>query len=259
MLSLLIKNQYFTGFFVTFFRANMPKQLIALDHDDITFPNPELALDDPEGLLAIGGDLSPKRLINAYQQAIFPWFSEGEPILWWSPIERAVIQPEQVHISKSMAKFIRQTSLTITINQNFKDVVNACALPRQKQAETWISPAIKNAYQTLHELKHAHSIEVWEEEQLVGGLYGVNIGGVFCGESMFHQQTNASKLAFIALCQHFGTYGGLLIDCQMMTSHLASLGVKANHRCDFLKQLKQYKSKAINKQCWQQQNIQLKS
>jgi len=237
----------------------MPKQLFALELDNITFPNPELAMDDPEGLLAIGGDLSPKRLINAYQQAIFPWFSEGEPILWWSPIERAIIQPEQVHISKSMAKFIRQTSLTITINQNFKDVVNACALPRKSQAETWISPAIKTAYQQLHELGHAHSIEIWENKQLVGGLYGVNIGGVFCGESMFHQQTNASKLAFIALCQHFGTHGGLLIDCQMMTAHLASLGVKPNHRRDFLKQLNQYKNNKISTQCWQQQSIQLKS
>ena len=235
----------------------MSNQLIALDIDNISFPNPELALDDPEGLLAIGGDLSPSRLINAYQNAIFPWFSEDEPILWWSPIERAVISPKQVHISKSMAKFIRQTSLTITVNENFKDVVNACAQPRQNQAQTWISPAIKAAYYRLHQLGRAHSIEIWNETQLVGGLYGVNIGGVFCGESMFHQQSNASKLAFIALCQHFSAHNGRLIDCQMMTDHLVSLGVKANRRSVFLTQLNKYKNVEIDKQCWQQQNIQL--
>jgi len=235
----------------------MSKQLIALDIDNISFPNPELALDDPEGLLAIGGDLSPERLINAYQHAIFPWFSEGEPILWWSPAERAIIKPEQVHISKSMTKAIRQNSLSITVNQAFMDVVDACALPRKTQAQTWISPAIKTAYYRLHQLGHAHSIEVWNETQLVGGLYGVNIGSVFCGESMFHQQSNASKLAFIALCQHFGAHHGKLIDCQMMTEHLASLGVKANTRSDFLTQLNKYKNTHIDKKCWQQQNIQL--
>lgn len=235
----------------------MSKQLIALDLDNILFPDPEQALDDPEGLLAIGGDLSPARLINAYQHAIFPWFSEGEPILWWSPIERAIIEPNQIHISKSMAKLIRQKTYSITVNQCFTKVINACSLPRKTQSETWISPEIKKAYQILHQLGHAHSIEVWEDTELIGGLYGVNIGGVFCGESMFHKKVNASKLAFIALCQHFSAYEGMLIDCQMMTSHLASLGVKANNRTDFLKKLNEHKNIAINKQCWQQQNIEL--
>lgn len=233
----------------------MTKTLIALSDQNVSFPNPENALDDPEGLLAVGGDLSAQRLINAYQHAIFPWFSEGEPILWWSPAERAVIKPEQVHISKSMAKFLRQSSLTITINHAFSSVIDACALPRQTQAETWISPAIKTAYIALHQLGHAHSIEVWDKTQLVGGLYGVNIGGIFCGESMFHQQTNASKMAFIALCQHFSSYNGQLIDCQMMTAHLQSLGVKTNTRTDFLKQLLTHRDDVISKHCWQQQNI----
>ena len=235
----------------------MSKQLIALSIDDTSFPNPELALDDPDGLLAIGGDLSPERLLNAYQHAIFPWFSEGDPILWWSPSERAVIEPQQVHISKSMAKFIRQTSLTITINQAFSEVINACSLPRKTQSETWISPEIIYAYNRLHSLGHAHSIEIWNNTKLVGGLYGVNVGGIFCGESMFHTETNASKLAFIALCQHFKMHDGLLIDCQMMTPHLESLGVKPNTRNDFLKQLSKYKNNIIDKNAWQQQTIDL--
>jgi len=235
----------------------MSKQLTVLSENEITFPSPQDALDDPDGLLAIGGDLSVDRLLNAYQKAIFPWFSEGEPILWWSPSERAVIKPEKVHVSKSMRKFIRQTTFSITLNYAFSAVVEACSTPRKTQAETWISPAIKKAYGALHELGHAHSIEVWNKQQLVGGLYGVNIGGVFCGESMFHQQDNASKLAFIALCQHFKQYGGQLIDCQMMTPHLASLGVQANLRGDFLNQLTLYQDNVINKHCWQSQQIQL--
>lgn len=234
----------------------MQKQLTALSNN-ITFPNPETALDDPDGLLAIGGDLLPERLINAYQHAIFPWFSEGEPILWWSPAERAIIDPQEVHISKSMAKFMRQTSLTISINKAFANVVDACSQPRQTQSETWISPDIKQAYQRLHQLGYAHSIEVWSETELVGGLYGVSIGSVFCGESMFHHKTNASKLAFIALCKHFGKNGGQLIDCQMMTPHLESLGVKANIRSHFLTQLAKHKENKLNENVWQQQTIEL--
>lgn len=235
----------------------MSKQLFVLSPDDVYFPDPINSMEDPEGLLAIGGDLSTTRLLQAYQQAIFPWFSEGEPILWWSPIERAVINPAQVRISKSMAKFIRHTSLTVTINHAFTEVINACALPRKTQAETWISPAIKNAYKKLHQIGAAHSVEVWDKETLVGGLYGVNIGSVFCGESMFHQQTNASKLAFIALCQHFSRYQGQIIDCQMMTPHLESLGVVANTRDDFIEQLTQYKNSIIAKSCWDKQKIRL--
>jgi len=233
----------------------MTQKLVQLSIDNILFPDPENALNDPEGLLAIGGDLSELRLLNAYQHAIFPWFSEGEPILWWSPVERAVIRPQQVRISKSMAKFIKQTSLTVTVNHAFSDVVDACSLPRKTQADTWISSNIKAAYKRLHQIGAAHSIEVWDQNQLVGGLYGVNIGAVFCGESMFHLQSNASKLAFIALCQHFLTHQGQLIDCQMMTAHLQSLGVAANTRQDFIKQLNRYKEIVISEKCWQQQNI----
>lgn len=239
------------------FRDIMTKQLCVLSNDNIDFPDPINALDDPEGLLAIGGDLSTPRLLNAYQQAIFPWFSEGEPILWWSPIERAIIKPQEVYISKSMAKFIRQTTLTITINYAFSDVIDACALPRKTQSDTWISPIIKKAYIALHQIGSAHSIEVWDKDKLVGGLYGVNMGGVFCGESMFHRHTNASKLAFIALCKHFSAYQGQVVDCQMMTSHLASLGVIANTRDNFIQQLKQTNNMVIDKSCWDKQIITL--
>ena len=233
----------------------MPKKLIVLSEHSIEFPDPNLAMDEPAGLLAIGGDLSINRLINAYQHAIFPWFSKGEPILWWSPPKRAIIAPTQVHISKSMSKFIRQTSLTVTVNHAFEEVINACALPRKTQAETWISPAIKRAYIALHQAGKAHSIEVWNNKELVGGLYGINVGTIFCGESMFHIQANASKLAFIGLCQHFSMHAGKLIDCQMMTPHLQSLGVTENTRNEFLTQLANNKASIINNNCWHQQPI----
>lgn len=233
----------------------MIKQLTALSINNITFPDPESALDEPDGLLAIGGDLSSERLINAYQHAIFPWFSDADPILWWSPAERAIIDPKEVHISKSMLKFLRQTAYKITLNQAFHEVIKACAQPRKTQAETWITRDIQAAYQNLHHLGFAHSIEVWDQQTLVGGLYGVNIGGIFCGESMFQQQTNASKMAFIALCQHFASFNGCLIDCQMLTAHLQSLGVKGNTRSHFLKQLHRYKHDPIAAECWQKQTI----
>ena len=233
----------------------MTKQLFALSSDNIIFPDPANALDEPDGLLAIGGDLSIPRLFNAYQHAIFPWFSQGEPILWWSPSERAIIQPEQVHISKSMAKFIRSTTLKVTINHAFSAVIKACAHPRKTQAETWISPAIQQAYQNLHQQGLAHSIEVWDAEILVGGLYGVNVGGVFCGESMFHTQTNASKLAFISLCQHISSYQGQLIDCQMVTAHLTSLGVHPCSRQQFIYHLNRFKNITVENDCWKAQRI----
>jgi len=233
----------------------MTKQLFALSSDNIIFPDPANALDEPDGLLAIGGDLSIPRLFNAYQQAIFPWFSQGEPILWWSPGERAIIKPEQVHVSKSMSKFMRSTTLKVTINYAFSAVIKACAQPRKTQAETWISPAIQQAYQNLHQQGLAHSIEVWDAEILVGGLYGVNVGGVFCGESMFHTQTNASKLAFISLCQHISSYQGQLIDCQMVTAHLTSLGVQPCSRQQFIYHLNRFKNITVENDCWKPQRI----
>ncbi|WP_022941363.1 leucyl/phenylalanyl-tRNA--protein transferase [Psychromonas hadalis] len=226
-----------------------------LSDDPALFPNVEQALGDPDGLLAMGGNLSPERIYNAYQQGIFPWFSEGEPLLWWSPRERATIRAGQVHISKSMKRFINKSDLTVTVNYNFIEVIKACAKPRTTQAETWITVEMINAYIELHTLGLAHSIEVWSENRLVGGLYGICVGKLFCGESMFSQMNNSSKLAFIALNQHFQSVGGKLIDCQMQTDHLQSLGVTTTSRADFIKNVVKYQQHSLQKDCWKKQSI----
>ena len=226
-----------------------------LSNDTNLFPNVEQALQDPDGLLAIGGDLSPARILSAYQHGIFPWFNDGEPILWWSPSERATINAGDVHISKSMKRFINKSTLTITLNHCFSQVIYACAAPRATQSETWISDQMIAAYIQLNELGLAHSIEVWDEEMLVGGLYGICVGDIFCGESMFSQKNNSSKLAFIALNQHFQSIGGKIIDCQMQTAHLESLGVNAISRDTFIKQLMSGKNSVLKNGCWNQQPL----
>jgi len=213
------------------------------------------ALKDPDGLLAIGGDLMPERIISAYRNGVFPWFSDDQPILWWSPSERATISPSQCHISKSMKRLMNKNLFTITINQAFSQVIEACAQPREAQIETWITTSIQQAYINLHKLHFAHSVEVWNGKQLVGGLYGVCVGSYFCGESMFSKENNASKLAFITLCQHFKKYNGQRIDCQMLTKHLQSLGVQGQSRKEFIKDLSKFKNISINKACWKQQQI----
>lgn len=188
--------------------------------DSILFPDPKLSEDD--GLLAIGGDLSPERLLLAYQSGIFPWFSEGEPILWYSPHERCVIFPEQIKISKSMQHLIKKDGLTITENQAFAKVIYHCATsPRNGQDGTWITQEMQAAYIALNSRGIANSIEVWKGDELVGGLYGVVIGNVFCGESMFSKASNASKLALIYLARK-GEF--TLIDCQLPNEHLMSMG-----------------------------------
>jgi len=194
--------------------------IIQLSEDRIWFPSPELA--DEDGLLAIGGDLSAQRLLLAYRNGIFPWFSEGDPILWYAPHERFVLFPEKLKVSSSMHKILRSASFRITYDQAFTEVINACAISSRKgQAGTWITDTMKSAYIHLHDLGYAHSVEVWENDILVGGLYGVQVNHVFCGESMFARVSNASKVALIYLCQnhHFN-----LIDCQVYTSHLDSMG-----------------------------------
>jgi len=226
-----------------------------LSNDRSLFPNVEQALQDPDGLLAMGGDLSPERIITAYRNGIFPWFSAGEPLLWWSPSERATIDAGDVHISKSMKRFINKRTLTVTLNKCFSEVILACAQPRATQAETWISQEMIDAYSKLHKLGLAHSIEVWSEDDLVGGLYGISVGETFCGESMFSQINNASKLAFIALNQHFQSVGGKLIDCQMQTKHLQRLGVNTSPRSTFIKQLNAGKDKILTRDCWKQQSL----
>lgn len=197
----------------------MPYQL---DHD-LIFPHPRLA--DPDGLLAIGGDLSVGRLLLAYQHGIFPWYSDETPILWYAPPQRFVLLPSELKTSKSMRQFMRNTSLTTGYDRQFENVIESCStMPRDGQDGTWITDEMKTAYIELHRLGYAHSVETYDSDgNLVGGLYGVQVGKVFCGESMFSKVSNASKIAFIFLCENFGFN---MIDCQVHTPHLASLGAK---------------------------------
>lgn len=205
---------------------------------DLTFPPVEQALDDPNGLLAIGGDLSPQRLLAAYRHGIFPWFSTGQPILWWSPAPRMVLYPQELNISRSMRKRLKQQDYEVRYNTAFREVMQACAeTVRPDQDGTWITGPMIEAYAKLQELGHALSAETWIDGQLAGGLYGVRIGRMFFGESMFHRVSNASKIAFIHLVQELQRQGCGLIDCQMHTSHLASLGAREIPRREFCRQL----------------------
>jgi leucyl/phenylalanyl-tRNA--protein transferase len=196
---------------------------------------PDVALAEEDGLLAVGGDLSTGRLLLAYQNGIFPWYNDDTPILWYSPHERFVLFPDELKISKSMRQILRSDKFTITCNQCFEKVIEACsAIKREGQDGTWITNDMQNAYIRLHHEGHAHSIEVWEQGQLVGGLYGVQIGSVFCGESMFSLTSNASKVSLINLCNS-GDY--TLIDCQVHTEHLESLGARMVRRKEYMDML----------------------
>ncbi|MBO3099096.1 leucyl/phenylalanyl-tRNA--protein transferase [Gelidibacter pelagius] len=205
--------------------------------DKIEFPDPTQA--DPDGLLAVGGDLSVKRLLLAYKSGVFPWFNDDNTfILWWSPNPRFVLFPERLKVSKSMTQVLRNKGFTVTINQDFESVILECSkAKRQGQAGTWITYEMIKAYTKLHYLGYATSVEVWQNEMLVGGLYGVDLGnGVFCGESMFAKVSNASKVAFITFIQNTNYK---LIDCQVYTNHLASLGAEEIERSEFLEYLKE--------------------
>ncbi|MDP9080345.1 MAG: leucyl/phenylalanyl-tRNA--protein transferase [Bacteroidota bacterium] len=200
----------------------------------LLFPDPALAEDD--GLLAIGGDLSEGRLLLAYQNGIFPWYSEDEPILWFSPHERFVLYPDELKISKSMQQVLKSGIFTITVNECFEQVIAACSkMERPGQDGTWITPDMQAAYINLNKKGHAHSVEVWQDKELVGGLYGVQVDNVFCGESMFSLVSNASKAALIHLCKS-GRYD--LIDCQVHTEHLASMGARMIPRDEYIAQIK---------------------
>lgn len=198
----------------------------------IIFPHVSQASQD--GLLAVGGDLSVERLLLAYKQGIFPWYSEGEPILWWSPNPRFVLFPEKLKISKSMKQLLRNSIFKVTVNKAFREVITACSLiKRRGQDDTWITNDMIEAYVKLHALGYAKSVEVWKENDLVGGFYGVDLNnGVFCGESMFSKESNASKMAFITFIQNTNY---TLIDCQVYTKHLESLGAEEISRANFLK------------------------
>ncbi len=204
-----------------------------LSDSDIWFPKPELA--ETDGMLAVGGDLSPERLMLAYHHGIFPWYSDESPILWYSPHERFILFPEKLKISSSMAKLVKKGQFKISFDKAFEEVIDACAtISRQGEKGTWINPEMKRAYIDLHRLGHAHSVEVWENNNLVGGLYGVAVNRVFCGESMFSKVSNASKAALIWLCRNTQF---AMIDCQVYTNHLETMGAEMISRKEYLKNL----------------------
>ena len=206
-----------------------------------TFPAVEEALRDPEGLLAVGGDLSTERLLRAYRGGIFPWYEEGQPILWWSPNPRTVLYPEHVKISRSLAKTLRNKPWSISFDQAFELTVAACAEPRAKSHGTWITREMRNAYCRLHTEGYAHSVEVWDEqENLIGGLYGVAIGRLFSGESMFSRKPDASKVALVFLARHLQAWGYPLIDCQLSSPHLDSLGAQPISRQQYVQHLRRW-------------------
>ncbi|MDR1662603.1 MAG: leucyl/phenylalanyl-tRNA--protein transferase [Azoarcus sp.] len=200
------------------------------------FPPPELALREPNGLLCAGGDLTSQRIVRAYINGIFPWYSPGEPILWWSPDPRMALFPGEFRISRTLRKTLRKGGYRVRLDTRFEAVIEACAgTPRPGQAGTWITPEIKAAYVRLHALGYAHSVETWIGEQLAGGLYGIAIGKMFYGESMFARVADASKIAIAHLVRFLGEQGFGLIDCQMRTAHLASLGAREIPRDDFIR------------------------
>lgn len=220
------------------------------------FPPLSEALTEPDGLLALGGDLSVPRLLAAYQQGIFPWFSDNEPYLWWSPSERAVIYLDAFHASRSLRRFTKQQVFRLTLNQAFSEVITHCALLRGED-KVWITQEMRAAYLQLHHAGHAHSIELWQDEQLIGGMYGVAVGALFCGESMFSLRTNASKIVLWQFSHYFKTMGGKLLDCQMMTTHLATLGAKAMPRATYIQQLENLKNMALPADTFSPQEIAL--
>lgn len=204
--------------------------------NSLRFPSPSKAI--PEGLLAVGGDLRPERLLVAYPMGIFPWSDPGEPLLWWSPDPRMMLRPNEVYVSKSMRKVLRDNLFEIRFDTSFITVIENCASIKGRDIHgTWLSDDLKEAFVKLHQMGLAHSVEAWLNGSLAGGLYGLALGGCFFGESMFHMESNASKAAFITLCQFLQQHGFLIIDAQQETAHLASLGAKPRPRNEFLNML----------------------
>lgn len=211
-----------------------------LADDNLDFPPVDMALSDPDGLLAAGGDLSPARLIAAYRLGIFPWYEEGQPILWWSPAPRFVLFPHRIHISRSLRKTLKRNRFTVTADTAFPQVIDACSAGRLGQHGTWITDDMKAAYRTLFDLGMVHSIETWQDGRLVGGLYGVALNRGFFGESMFFRASDASKVALVALAGQLQQWGYGFIDCQVRTEHLLSLGAESVSRADFNNLLQRY-------------------
>lgn len=211
-----------------------------LQRDSLSFPPLAKALHEPNGLLAAGGDLSAERLIAAYRHGCFPWFQDNQPILWWSPDPRTVLLPEELHVSRSLAKVLRQARYQVTFDRAFAAVIQACAAPRDYADGTWITTPMQHAYLELHRRGIAHSVEVWRDGELVGGLYGLAMGQLFFGESMFSRADNASKVGFVTLVEQLEAWGFVLIDCQMPTQHLHSFGARPIARADFVDYLKRH-------------------
>lgn len=224
----------------------MPVYRIPREH---VFPDPRLA--DPSGLLGVGGDLHPTRVMLAYRMGIFPWFNEGDPILWHSPDPRVVLYPDELHIPRSLGKRIRQRRYEITMNRAFEQVIGACgATERPGQDGTWITRGMERTYRALHLANLAHSIEAWQDGELVGGLYGVAIGDVFAGESMFARAPDASKVAFVHFVRQFQRWGGRLIDCQVQTKHLKRFGARPISREAYLDALDEGRDRSLHSGPW---------
>ncbi len=228
----------------------MTESLPWLAPNKLEFPDVSTAWKDPNGLLAVGGDLSPERLIRAYSQGIFPWYEEDQPILWWSPEPRMLLIPEHIHISRSLAKYLRKQPFRITLDTTFDQVIHACSLPRREGGGTWITDEMKNAYIALHHRQVAHSLEVWDDDKLVGGVYGVAIGKAFFGESMFSKVDNASKVALVYLAGQLKKWGFGFIDCQMETDHLARMGAAPVARAQFQALLMNYTGVSMARAPW---------
>ncbi len=214
------------------------------------FPDIELAETEPNGLLALGGDLSTTRLINAYRSGIFPWYNDDQPILWWSPDPRTVFFPGHLKVSRSLRKSIKKARFTATFDHAFSDVIHACSEPRNIEEETWLNRSMIQAYLELHQLGYAHSVDIWQDDKLVGGLYGVSLGSVFFGESMFSRENDASKLALIHLANKLAEWNYKMIDCQVHSPHLVTLGAIDICRRSFKKNLQRWCGQSHRQGSW---------
>lgn len=233
----------------------MSQTLQLLESESLAFPPLHHALSEPNGLLAVGGDLSVKRLYSAYHHGAFPWYSTNDPIMWWSPNPRAIITTSSIRINRTLNKLLKKKPYKVTLNHAFNDVIVLCANAPFRSDDTWIVDDMMQAYQNLHEQGLAHSIEVWDGEELVGGLYGVAINGYFSGESMFYKKNNASKFALVALSEHLKTVGITLIDCQITNPFLEDMGCFEVSRTEFITIQKTHIEMTLPKDFWQQKEL----
>lgn len=230
----------------------MPLHWIFPNDPPNAFPEVDRALTNPEGLLAVGGDLRSERLLEAYRRGIFPWYEAGQPILWWSPGPRTVLIPDRIHITRSLRKTLRNRPWSIRFDNRFRDTITGCAAPRRSGSGTWITPAMLEAYCRLHDQGYAHSVEVYDEAgSLVGGLYGIALGRVFFGESMFSRRSDASKVAMVHLARHLHHWGFMLIDCQLASEHIMSLGAELMPRTEFVTALRRWVENATAEFVWE--------